>query len=126
MSAAATAKLQAFASRFGLLHFDAGAHVASFSGRLDQMWTEVYTKYLPSKLPPVTTRRDRRALVIAPGFGILATPEQMAVIARAGFELSTVFAPNPEDPSTDLAVGCNMIRAEIRRFKPHALVLNLS
>jgi hypothetical protein len=121
ITAAVVARVAAFVQQFGVLHLDAAAHVAKHSDRLEQMWVELYAKFLPSKLPPDAERKSKRVLVIGPGFGLLKNPAQAAIIKQAGFVVHACFPPDPEGAGFDMSSACDLVEAEMRKFKPSAI-----
>ena len=58
--------------------------------------------------PRAPTAQDRGAakvLVIAPGFGFLANPQQLRCVEAAGFAVAKCFVPSPEDAGFDMATS---------------------
>ena len=121
VAAAAASRLANFKEQFGVLHLDAAAHVREHSGRLKDMWLELYARYRPSELPPVPERKGIRVLIIGPGYGMLVNPLQTAVIEQAGFVVQKCFPPNPEEANFVMATACDLLEAHMRKFQPHAI-----
>jgi hypothetical protein len=63
-----------------------------------------------------------QVLVIAPGFGLLANPQQTRCIEAAGFTVAKCFAPNPEDRDFDMSGSIKIVLDAIKREKPDALL----
>jgi hypothetical protein len=59
-----------------------------------------------------------QVLVIAPGFGILANPQQTRCVEAAGFTVVKCFAPSPEDPGFDMNVSIRMVLDESPKSAP--------
>ena len=63
-----------------------------------------------------------QVLVIAPGFGILANPQQTRCVEAAGFTVVKCFAPSPEDPGFDMNVSIRMVLDAIAQERPDVLM----
>ena len=89
---------------------------------LKEMWVHFYANYMPSYFPHLTDRKEKRVLVIGPGFSVKQRPEQAQVISNAGFQVDYVFPPDPDNLETEkFEAGLQQIVSKLRSFKPHVI-----
>lgn len=63
-----------------------------------------------------------QVLVIGPGFGFLANPEQIRIIERAGFITKRLLAPNPEESGFSMSKEIGPVLKAIEEFEPDAIL----
>mmetsp|Transcript_77405 Transcript_77405/g.169398 ORF Transcript_77405/g.169398 Transcript_77405/m.169398 type:complete len:1511 (-) Transcript_77405:66-4598(-) len=69
-------------------------------------------------------RRQKRVLIIGPGFGAQLNPMQTQVVMRAGFQVHWVHGvPNPEEPDFNLLPHVTTIHQAIGEIRPDLLVV---
>ena len=88
------------------------------------MWEGLVAEYCPSAPQPPARSAADKVLVIAPGFGFRAMPDQIRILERA-FGAAIVRSnqhANPEAGGFDMATGIEPILAEIREHKPKAIL----
>lgn len=67
-------------------------------------------------------RSGTTVLVVAPGFGFLANPEQLRCVEQAGFTVKKCFVPNPEDSGFNMASAIPTVLADIQKTKPGVIL----
>ena len=64
----------------------------------------------------------RQVLVIAPGFGFLANPQQLRCVEAAGFTVIPCYADNPEAPGFHMPTSIKKVLEHIALHQPDALL----
>ena len=88
------------------------------------MWDGLVAEYCPRAPAPPDRSSSGNVLVIAPGFGIAATPLQIQVL-RDAFGAAVVRSnqhANPEESGFDMTQAIERILQEIREHKPKAIL----
>jgi len=89
---------------------------------LPRMWADVRSEFHGCN-PPHYLRHLHRLLLIKPGFGIEATPEQIAFLRRGGWcEINECDAPFPESSGFDMGNSIQIIVEAIELCRPHAVI----
>jgi len=67
-------------------------------------------------------RKQRRILIIGPGFGAKINPRQTALVESAGYQLHWVHVPNPEVPTFPIMQYLPEIQKNVHMFQPELVV----
>lgn len=71
----------------------------------------------------LTSRSNKRVLIIGPGFGLERTPRQSEMVIAAGFQIRWVCdIRNPEESGFCMAQNLPIISCAINEFRPHLVV----
>ena len=90
-----------------------------YGGKLSALWQNLSSQYFPDfNIAPPPCRRDRKVLVIGPGFGAKQNPAQILCIEQAGYQVRKCWLDNPEDPKFDLNKSMKVLQRELSAFKP--------
>ena len=88
------------------------------------MWDRLVAEYRPPAPPPPDRSSSGTVLVIAPGFGFNATPEQLQKL-KVAFSAAIVTSnqhASPEEPGFDVSKRIKRILREIDKHKPKAIL----
>jgi hypothetical protein len=97
---------------------------ASQLPELEALLGRLTAEYCPAmpRPPTAAVRAGATVLVIGPGFGFLANPQQLRCIEAAGFTVQKCFAPNPEDTAFSMPDSIAMVLAAIAAHNPAVIL----
>ena len=85
------------------------------------MWKRLLLEHCPPA-PAAPDRSGKKVLVIAPGFGFLANPEQIRIVERAGFDVKRLLVPNPENSGFSMSKEIDAVLESIQIYRPDAIL----
>ena len=88
---------------------------------VEGVYSKLMQEFCP-RAPNPPNRHGATVLVIAPGFGFLQNPAQLASVQQAGFTVAKCFAPNPEESGFLMSEAIKVVEESISRHKPRVIL----
>ena len=92
----------------------------------EDIWINLWSQYAPEKMEWLYTvaRKEKKVLIIGPGFGCLSYPEKLESIKNSGYQVHVAHnnLPNPKGANFDMKTAKKPLLEEIKAYQPDVIL----